>query len=179
KILFFLILTYFHLLAQQNEVYQNLNNLFNKLDSDYVRYEQNNCKLNLSQKELDTLVIQIYELYSYHWIDVNNFIENRAKKNEKEYIGSGGKISLHTPVLGMVRRKLNEIKGVKFFDIITVPYYFKLKILKTEQLRKYSSGDDYYPPTSMLCEILETIKGKHLFNDGDKIEISYLNHWDV
>src|SRR5690554_6590028 len=179
KILSFLILTCFTLFAQQNEVNQKLENLFNKLDSDYVRYEQNYYNLNLSQKELDTLVKQIYELYSFHWLKSQDFSHKRREQNEKEFYESSGKIPLHKPVLGMIRRKIDENKGENYFDIITVPYYFKLKILEIDHFRKHKSGGDYYPKTTMLCEIIETVKGEHLFNDGDKIELNYLNHWDV
>ncbi|HEY6905889.1 MAG TPA: hypothetical protein VI230_00390 [Ignavibacteriaceae bacterium] len=180
KLLFFLLPMSYSLLAQQNEVNQKLEMLFNTLDAEYVIYEQNNYELNLSKDKLDKLIKQIYELYSYHGVDLQAFIDRRVRINEKEYKESGGKTSLNKPVLSMVRKIINNAMGENFFEIITTPYYFKLQILKIDHNTKYKSRtNEYYPKTTMMCEILQVFKGEHLFRSGEQIELNYLNYWNV
>ena len=145
--------------AQQEDINQKLENLFNQLDSCYTIYEKSNKSLNFNQDETNKMIKSIYELYSLHWIDVNAFIDKKVKQKEKLNKESQGQTSLQKPVLSMLRKELNKSKGKHFFEIITAPYYLKTKILNINHDKVYKSDNGLYPKTTMICEIIEVIKG--------------------
>ena len=165
--------------AQQEDINQKLENLFNQLDSCYTIYEKSNKSLNFNQDETNKMIKSIYELYSLHWIDVNAFIDKKVKQKEKLNKESQGQTSLQKPVLSMLRKELNKSKGKHFFEIITAPYYLKTKILNINHDKVYKSDNGLYPKTTMICEIIEVIKGPYMFKAGEQIEVSYLNNWNL
>lgn len=182
KLLFLLLLLInYTLLSQQNEVYQKLDSLFNKVDLLYNEYKSNDYSLTLSINEAKEIAEAIYELYSFHWTEAHNYIYEKSRQVEDEYIRSGGKSSIHKPAvkLRVIKEAIDEIMGKNFSEIIMTPYFFEVKILDIDFNNVYESDGKIYGKITMLCEIIDVIKGNHIFSKGDNIEVSLLKGWEV
>jgi hypothetical protein len=168
------------LFTQQIDVNQKLELLFNQVDLFFNEYE-NNKKLTLNIDEANDVIKSLYELYSFHWIDVYNYIDKKYNEAGKEFKNSAGTKFTRPPAvkLRIVKEAINEVMGENFSEIIMTPYYFKIRILKIDNDNTYKSGDKTFGKTTLLCEILDIVKGKQFFNIGEQIEISFLTAWGV
>lgn len=181
KTISFLFLIHFMVFAQQNSVEQKLETLFSKADLFFIEYKSNNNSLTLNKCEANDITKLLYELYSFHWIDVYNYIDKKYNEAQKLFKESAGK-NLITPSsvkLRILKESIDSIMGNNFSEIIITPYFLKVKILDINLDGVYHSDDNIFGKTTILCKILEVVKGNHLFKTGENIEISLLTGWGI
>jgi hypothetical protein len=167
--------------SQQESVDKKLETLFNKVYSIYDDYRNHNNNLILSRDEAEDVVKQLYDLYSFHWVETYNYNNKKYRDAEKDFKISNDNKFTQPPAVKfrVVKEAINKIMGDNFSEIIIVPYYFRVKIIDINYNDVYHSGEKTFGKTTLLCEIIDVIKGKSLFNNGEKIKISLLTGWGI
>lgn len=181
KVIYFFLLFSFTIIAQQENVENKLVNWFNKVDLYYNNYIDHNYILTLNKIEIDSIVAQLYDLYSNHWIETRNFISLKYEDAKKGFEESKGNLFVQLPAvkIRVLKETIDRILGKHFSEIIIVPFYFRVKILQIDNKGVYQSGGRKFGTTILTCEINDIIKGNSFFQNGEKIKITYLRGWGV
>lgn len=181
KVVYFFLLFSFTIIAQQKNVENKLVNWFNKVDLYYNNYIDHNYILTLNKIEIDSIVAQLYDLYSNHWIETHNFISLKYEDAKKGFEESKGNLFVQLPAvkIRVLKETIDRILGKHFSEIIIVPFYFRVKILQIDNKGVYQSGGRKFGKTTLTCEINDIIKGNSFFKNGEIIRISYLTGWGV
>ncbi len=164
----------------------NPNNDFWKFVDNY-RYDNNNIKTdaNLTKQsndiEVQRMMKSFYkarfddpvawdkELYLRHQKWVQRIKEGIARKKEMK----------PAIVVSKIKEKIDAKYGVNYSEIVSIPYYLKVKIIKIDDVVwKSKVKKNLKAKQSILtCQIEEKIKGNSLLEVGDEIKINYLKWW--
>ncbi len=183
KIIFFIILVPFIMLAQNNSGGSNSVCAFFEYIDKYIPNSKDSLYKSFIIPGNEVELIRI----AYQNAIALNPYEFKAKLKSltEEWIKTGEK-GLHPPVnlkpaykIKLMKDKLVERYGEDYVNILSTPIIIKV-FLKEIQDALYSSQDKNGPharQTNLIVEIQEILKGKTHFNCGESISISYLDWW--
>jgi hypothetical protein len=160
-------------------VSEDVNNFFNLLEASI---QKENGQIQYKGISNDAEIKRITELY-YQAItgDPIGFKLTLKKKfNRYENLRKENTNLLKPGVqLRLLEEVMSEKYGSNFINIISVPYYLKIKVDSISNVTYHSYEDSELTAgqTVFICKIEDVIKGKNSFRTGDKISINYLSHW--
>ncbi len=160
---------------------KKLDNFFDNIDIFYNVYKSQNSILTLTPDQEKNLVNQLYELYSFHWVETYNYIGTKFQEADQKFKSSGGNNFIAPPAvkLRVIKESIDKIYGENYSELLIVPYYFRVKVLNIDKNGYYKSDKLSFKKTILTCKIQEVIKGSQQFKAGEEIKISLLNNWDV
>ncbi len=171
--------TQFYGFAQQKDsVSEPVKNYWNLMDNFSLRYRnKNEISKTYSGDEIDTLTKKYFKAITEDPIGV----KIKRDKDFQKWSSSGNPKEIKPAVkLRMMREIIANKYGTNFAEIISVPYYLKVKIvgdsgsvyISPENNRELRVGQANY-----FGIIEDVIKGNNFFKVNQKITISFLSFW--
>lgn len=192
-LLIFLILTFVQFVSyaqQHDSVSEDVKSYWKLMDQFSSRYKnKNDISKKFSDEEIDTLTISYYRVISEDPIGMMNEFEHKFQKWDSVTNAIHGLPKDDPP--GVKLRKTRDIIaskfGKNFANIISVPFYLKVKIIEDsssvyegliDSKRGYIARNIFKTRQSNITAIVEEIiKGNKFFKEGQKITIGYLPFW--
>lgn len=167
--------------AQNLENYsESVQKFFSVLDSLTINFATDTgYTKEFSETEVILLAKYYYRVIAEDPIGFNKYILEEYeifKKNRLIRLNLGEMI----PSLkrGIFLELLKKQLGDEFTAMVGIPYFLKVNILRIERGIYFSELDSMkFSKTNLICQILETIKGKSKFQTGDTINIFFLDRW--
>lgn len=109
------------------------------------------------------------ELYNRHQNWKKRVQEGVADRNEKK----------PAIVVGNIKKRIDDKYGKNYSEIISVPYFVKVRILKIEDTVWESKVEKNLKAkqTNLTCIVEEKLKGNAKMEVGKELEISFLKWW--
>jgi hypothetical protein len=144
-----------------------------------LSYHKNKGLSKIQSNNIKYVVKNYYEAISKSPTDYKKYLEEENKKWRDNYIKSETKISKPAYKIYLIKKLISESYGEYFAELISVPYYLKVKILsiKNGNYVSYSPEGLTVPKTVLVTKVENIVKGEERFKSGDTIEINIINSW--
>lgn len=177
--------------AQQDSISQAVKKYWKKVDQISTYYVKGTgITKKFSDSDIDTLTKIYYKAISDDPVGYNRSIDNERDQEEKIVKENSGNFSIVTPRIKSMRTIRNLIinkYGKNFSEIISVPYYLKVKVISDsgsiyEGLINSKMGSNPHNilraiQANLFVTVEDVIKGSKYFKAGQNITISYLTNW--
>ena len=154
---------------------------FNTVEVIYSYYDDSlGWQKNFTSEEIDNISLKYYKALYKNYIDYYFYFLELHNEWEQEVIANNYNIIHARPALKLrrIREKIAEYKSATFAELLQVPYFLRVRIIRMENSFYYSESIGlFFRRTNMIAKIEDVIKGKYKFNNTDTIKICYLNDW--
>lgn len=174
--------------AQQDSISEPVKDYWQIMNRYSLRYNgKDDFIKSYSGNEIDTLTKKYYKAICENPVGFKVRIENEYNKYDSLARSKHGLPYGFIPQVGLMKEVISSKYGKNFTEIISVPYYLRVKIVG-------DSGSIYEGPINskiknnphnifrtsqgnLFAVIEDVIKGNKFFKIGQKITISYLTFW--
>jgi hypothetical protein len=136
---------------------------------------------NATTEQVMRLAKIAYEAHENDPVGVYRFLVSKNK--EWGELVRNDKSKINKPRIGNIRGQIWELIkqkiSVKTYEVCRIPFFVKANIISKDTViyTDFSTGFDY-TKVNIIVEVIEVLKGKNTFKEGDKLEFYYLRSWE-
>lgn len=182
-VLIILLTTQYYCLGQQKDsVSEPVREYWHMADSIYTNFYKygKGVTKKFSNSEVDTIVRKYYKMVNTDPAGYKKFLLSENNKWNESMKKQYNKNSLRPSTRSMiVKDEIAKRYGQNFANIISIPYYLEVKIIKDSSyvyVSKITKGLRA-PATNLTCLVLDVIKGGKFFHKNQQITIGFMSYW--